>query len=116
MKYICEPTTASGCNSAKYHLPVHWLDTRLELGCSANEKSLERKLDEAQKKYFRLTNGKQGAQVVVPNCSRPSNVLLICTIVMCHNNEQSKSTLLMDALNVHFHCPFQMPFVLSPYI
>ena len=69
MKHICAPTTASGCNSAKYHLPVHWLDTRLQLGCSANEKSLERKLGEAQKKYFRLTNGKQGAQVVVPNCS-----------------------------------------------
>jgi hypothetical protein len=44
MKMICAPTTASNCNSVKCHLPYHWLQTRLQLGCSANEKSLERKL------------------------------------------------------------------------
>jgi hypothetical protein len=49
----------------KYHLPYHWADTRLQLGCSAAEKSLERKLGEAQKKYFPLTNGKHGAQVFI---------------------------------------------------
>ena len=64
IKHICERTSPSACNSAKYHLPYHWLDTRLQLGCSAAEKSLERKLGEAQKKYFPFTNGKQdGTQV-----------------------------------------------------
>ena len=38
-------------------------DTRIQLGCAAAEKSLERKLGEAQKKYFPMTNGKDGAQV-----------------------------------------------------
>ncbi len=65
MKIICAPTTASNCNSVKYHLPFHWLQTRLQLGCSANEKSLERKLGEAHKKYFRLINGKQETPVLL---------------------------------------------------
>jgi hypothetical protein len=56
-----------GCNIMKLHLPYHWADTRLQLGCSAAEKSLERKLGEAQKKYFPLTNGKHGAQVLHAN-------------------------------------------------
>jgi hypothetical protein len=63
-KRICERTSPSACNSAKYHLPYHWLDTRLQLGCSPAGKSLERKLGEAQKKYFPFTNGKRdGTQV-----------------------------------------------------
>ena len=49
IKHICERTSPSACNSAKYHLPYHWLDTRLQLGCSAAEKSLERKLGEAKR-------------------------------------------------------------------
>jgi hypothetical protein len=65
IKSICERTFPSACNnSAKYHLPYHWLDTRLQLGRSAAEKSQERKLGEAQKKYFPFTNGKHdGTQV-----------------------------------------------------
>ena len=63
MKIICAPFTKKGCNSAKYHLPYHWLYTRIQNGCSANEKSLERKLGEAQKKFFPLTNGKSQTQV-----------------------------------------------------
>jgi hypothetical protein len=57
--------SGNGCNIMKYHLPYHWADTRLQLGCSAAGKSLERKLGEAQKKYFPLTNGKHGAQVFI---------------------------------------------------
>jgi hypothetical protein len=55
----------AGCNIMKLHLPYHWADTRLQLGCSAAEKTLERKLGEVQKKYFPLTNGKHGAQVFI---------------------------------------------------
>ncbi len=77
IKHICERTSPSACNSAKYHLPYHWLDTRLQLGCSAAEKSLERKLGEAQKKYFPFTNGKQdGTQVQH----------YICAFHMYHSN------------------------------
>ena len=79
IKHICERTSPSACNSAKYHLPYHWLDTRLQLGCSAAEKSLERKLGEAQKKYFPFTNGKQdGTQV--------QRLHYICAFHMYHSN------------------------------
>ena len=49
----------------KLHLPYHWADTRMQLGCAAAEKSLERKLGKAQKKCFPLTNGKDGAQICI---------------------------------------------------
>jgi hypothetical protein len=58
MVEICEPSTKSKCNSIKYHWPRHWADTRRELGCSAEEKSLERKLGEIQKKNFSFTNSR----------------------------------------------------------
>ncbi len=66
MKAICERITPSGCNSAKYYLPYQWLYTRLQIGCSASEKCLERKLGEAQKKYFTFTNGKGNGTQVPP--------------------------------------------------
>ena len=47
---ICRPHTPGDCKSIKFHWPYHWSDTRRDLGCSAAEKSLERKLGEAQKK------------------------------------------------------------------
>ena len=79
IKHICERTSPSARNYAKYHLPYHWLDTRLQLGCSAAEKSLERKLGEAQKKYFPFTNGKQdGTQV--------QRLHYICAFHMYHSN------------------------------
>ena len=49
--------------SIKYHWPFHWGDTRRELGCSAAEKSLERKLGESQKRNFKFTNGKENVEV-----------------------------------------------------
>jgi hypothetical protein len=58
MVHICGPSTKSNCNSIKYHWPRHWADTRRELGCSAAEKSLERKLGEIQKKNFTFTNSR----------------------------------------------------------
>jgi hypothetical protein len=45
-------------NSIKFHWPRHWVYFRLNLGCSAAEKTLERKLAETQKKFYRFTNGK----------------------------------------------------------
>ena len=54
---ITTPHTESLCNSIKYYWPRHWGDTRVQLGTSANEKSLERKLSETQKKNHKLTNG-----------------------------------------------------------
>ena len=58
MVELCRPSTKSKCKSIKYHWPRHWSDTRRQLGCSAHEKSLERKLGEVQKKYFTYTNGR----------------------------------------------------------
>lgn len=65
MRTIFAFYTDNTSKAMKNHLPYHWLQTRIQLGCSASEKSLERKLGEAQKKYFPLTNGKQGVQVIV---------------------------------------------------
>jgi hypothetical protein len=45
-------------NSIKFHWPRHWVYSRLQLGCAAAEKTLERKLAETQKKFYRFTNGK----------------------------------------------------------
>ena len=66
MKQICLPHSPSKCKSIKYHWPRHWGDTRRELGCSAAEKSLERKLGESQKRNFKFTNGKQNVEVCAP--------------------------------------------------
>jgi len=50
---IATSSTASDCASIKYHWPRHWGATRRELGCAADEKSLERKLGEAYKPHYR---------------------------------------------------------------
>ena len=63
MVEINTPSTKSKCNSIKYHWPRHWSDTRRELGCSAAEKSLERKLGEIQKKNFTFTNARYDVDV-----------------------------------------------------
>jgi hypothetical protein len=60
---VCTPSVKSKCNSIKYHWPRHWSDTRRELGCSAAEKSLERKLGEIQKKNFAYTNSRYSVDV-----------------------------------------------------
>jgi hypothetical protein len=65
---ICGPHSPSGCNSIKYHWPLHWWLTRREFGCSANEKSLERMLGEAQKKNFKLTNTRYDIEVTCTSC------------------------------------------------
>ena len=65
MVILCAPHTKSKCNSIKYHWPRHWGDTRIQLGCSAAEKSLERKLGEAQKRNFKFTNGKNNIEVKI---------------------------------------------------
>jgi hypothetical protein len=75
MVQLCSPHVPSKCNSIKYHWPRHWQDTRRELGCSANEKSLERKLGETQKKNFKFTNGRNDVEV------RPC---VIIYVPLCH--------------------------------
>ena len=57
---ICAPSTPSECQSIKFHWPRHWAQTRADLGCSALEKSLERKLGEAHKKNYAYTNKQKG--------------------------------------------------------
>jgi hypothetical protein len=56
MVAICQPHTKGLCNSIKHHWPRHWALARLQLGCAAEEKSLERKLGQSQKRNFRFTN------------------------------------------------------------
>jgi hypothetical protein len=63
MVILCAPHTKSLCNSIKHHWPRHWSDTRRDLGCSAAEKSLVRKLGEAQKGNFKFTNGRNDIEV-----------------------------------------------------
>jgi hypothetical protein len=85
MVEVCAPSTKKQCNSIKYHWPRHWSDTRRELGCSVNEKSLERKLGEIQKKNFSYTNARYNVDVSTP----APHVHTICgdlfvTIVQCN--------------------------------
>jgi hypothetical protein len=68
MVEICIPSTKRKCNSIKFHWPRHWAITRRELGCSAAEKSLERKLGEIQKKNYAFTNSRYDVDVST-NCS-----------------------------------------------
>ena len=60
---ICRPHTPGDCKSIKFHWPYHWSDTRRDLGCSAEEKSLERKLGETPKKNYKFTNGRNDIEV-----------------------------------------------------
>jgi hypothetical protein len=62
---ICIPSSKTKCNSIKFHFPYHWGDTRVQIGCSANEKSLEKKLAETQKRNFAYTNKKGDTEVNV---------------------------------------------------
>jgi len=55
---ICAPFSKSACKSIKFHWPYHWALNRQELGCPADEKSLERMLGESQKKFFKHTNAR----------------------------------------------------------
>ena len=48
--HICAPSTKTRCRSIKFHQPTHWYQTRIDLGCAAMEKSLEKMLGESQKK------------------------------------------------------------------
>jgi hypothetical protein len=63
---ICLPYSKSKCNSIKYHSPYHWGDTRVQLGCSPNERSLEKKLAETQKRNYTFTNKKDNVEVTLP--------------------------------------------------
>ena len=56
MAQICALSTKSECCSIKFYWPRHWAHTRLQLGCAAEEKTLERKLGQSQKRNFRFTN------------------------------------------------------------
>jgi hypothetical protein len=52
MVQVCAPSTKSECCSIKFHWLRHWAHTRLQLGCAAEEKTLERKLGQSQKETF----------------------------------------------------------------
>jgi hypothetical protein len=65
MVELCQPYNNSACRSIKCHWPRHWWETRVQLGCAAAEKTLERKLGQSQKRNFRFTN-KQEATCEVP--------------------------------------------------
>ena len=56
MVLMCAPSSKSKCCSIKFHWPRHWAHTRLQLRCAAEEKTLERKLGQSQKRNFRFTN------------------------------------------------------------
>ena len=61
---ICSPHSLSRCNSTKYHWPLQWGSTRIQIGRAAMEKSLERKLGDTHgKPNFRFTNSKGNKEV-----------------------------------------------------
>ena len=55
---ISIPYVACQGNSIKFYWPRHWVYSRLQLGCAAAEKTLERKLAETQKSFSVLLMGK----------------------------------------------------------
>jgi len=78
---ICVPFSKSGCKSIKFHQPYHWYLTRLEIGCSAMEKSLERMLGETQKRPFKFTNSRFDVEVC-SNCIYTSyNTLHLSSLI-----------------------------------
>ena len=100
MKSICLRTSPSACISAKYHLPYHWAHTRIQNGCSAAEKSLERKLGQTQKKYYPLTNGKQ-------NDTQVHNTNFTCVFLMYICNVTEMWTLYMCTFSKHTAYTFE---------
>ena len=68
LKSICRDSSASDCNSFKFHAPHHWGDTRWELGYAADEKTLEKKLSESQKRHYSFTNGKSNIDAQMVFC------------------------------------------------
>ncbi len=68
LKSICRESSASDCNSIKFHAPHHWGDTRWELGCAADEKTLEKKLSESQKRHYSFTNRKSNIDAKMVLC------------------------------------------------
>ena len=95
MVKLCAPYVKSKCNSIKYHWPHHWADTRLQLGCSAAEKSLERKLGEIQKRNFAYTNAHYSVDVsnslmhYPPMCGFLTSC---CCISLCFKDQMGKKT------------------------
>ena len=81
---LCEPHTKKQCNSIKFHWPLHWGDTRRQLGCSAAEKSLERKLGESQKRNYKFSNKKARAEHEVmffsPSCALEPTKTPVCPL------------------------------------
>ena len=63
--HICAPSTKTRCKSIKFHQPTHWYQTRIDLGCAAMEKSLEKMLGESQKKPFKFTNARFDIEVYI---------------------------------------------------
>ena len=52
--HICAPSTKTRCKSIKFHQPTQWYQNRIEMGCAAMEKSLEKMLGESKKKTFKF--------------------------------------------------------------
>jgi hypothetical protein len=77
---ISKPTCKSKCNSIKHHWGYHWGGTRQQLGCSANEKSLEQNLGEVQKKHFKHTNKRYSVEVNIHFLLLIRNLLVISCI------------------------------------
>ena len=101
--------TPSNCNSIKYHWAFHWADTRRELGCSAAEKSLERKLGEVQKRNFKFTNGRFNVEVrrrrklhSRHSCSLHLRALLF-RVVPCINIDVTLFNYLQLKYNINAH-------------
>ena len=87
--HICAPSTKSCCKSIKFHQPTHWYLNRIEMGCAAMEKSLEKMLGESQKKPFKFTNSRFDIEVylctrLLSKCTFIAHYGMFYYIAICH--------------------------------
>ena len=98
---ICRPFTKSGCKSIKFHQPYHWYLTRIEIGCAAMEKSLERMLGETQKKPFKYTNSRFDVEVPYHICSRSIHLHMKAYYIKPHVH------ISLMHYYIHMHCSYK---------
>ena len=109
---LCEPHLKKQCNSIKFHWPLHWGDTRRQLGCSAAEKSLERKLGESQKRNYKFSNKKQRSDHEVMFSAPPWTLAQSKTRSPNHPQSQQPFWFLCAHPSSH---PYHMPKLLDEF-
>jgi hypothetical protein len=81
LKRICRESSPTDCNSIKFHYPIHWGNTRSELGCAADEKSLKKNCQSLKSGTIVLLMKNVAS---IPKCRcRVSLLLPSCVLRVC---------------------------------